>query len=208
MIANYGFLLLLLCLITSLYGVFSALIAAKLRHKRLYLSSKMALTATTMMAIVASGLLVYSFYQRDYNILYVMKNSSNDLPPLYTLTAFWSSLEEKSHTLWTLLLSIVSCVAVWTHSKDNEHIMPYVCAALQLILAWMFLLTVSHSDPFVLNLPAPANGRGMNELLQNFYMAIHPPMLFLGYVGLAIPFAYSIAALMYGDVTEGVDQDG
>ena len=81
--------------------------------------------------------------------------------------------------------------------------MPYVCAALQLILAWMFYLTVSHSDPFVLNLPAPANGRGMNELLQNFYMAIHPPMLFLGYVGLAIPFAYSIAALMYGDVTEG-----
>ncbi len=176
--------------------------AAKLRHKRLYLSAKMALTSTTVMAVCASGLLIYSFYQRDYNILYVMKNSSNDLPALYTLTAFWSSLEG-SHTLWTLLLSIVSCVAVWTHSKDNEHIMPYVSAALQLVLAWMFYLTVTHSDPFVLNLPAPANGRGMNELLQNFYMAIHPPMLFLGYVGLAVPFAYSIAALMYGDITEG-----
>ena len=133
----------------------------------------MALTATTMMAIVASGLLVYSFYQRDYNILYVMKNSSNDLPPLYTLTAFWSSLEG-SHTLWTLLLSIVSCVAVWTHSKDNEHIMPYVCAALQLILAWMFYLTVSHSDPFVLNLPAPANGRG-DERASSKFLHGHSP---------------------------------
>ena len=81
--------------------------------------------------------------------------------------------------------------------------MPYVSAALQLIMAWMYYLTVTHSDPFILNLPAPANGRGMNELLQNFYMAIHPPMLFTGYVGLAVPFAYSIAALMYGDITEG-----
>ena len=131
MLANYGFLLLFLCLITSLYGVLSSLLAAKLRHKRLYLSAKMALTTTTLMALCASGLLIYSFYQRDYNILYVMKNSSNDLPALYTLTAFWSSLEG-SHTLWTLLLSVVSCVAVWTHSKDNEHIMPYVSAALQL----------------------------------------------------------------------------
>ena len=88
MLANYGFLLLFLCLITSLYGVISSLLAAKLRHKRLYLSSKMALTATTVMSLMASALLIYSFYQRDYSNLYVMKNSSNDLPALYTLTAF------------------------------------------------------------------------------------------------------------------------
>ena len=121
----------------------------------------MAPTATTVMSLMASALLIYSFYQRDYSNLYVMKNSSNDLPALYTLTAFWSSLEG-SHTLWTLLLS-VSCIAVWTHSKDNEHTAVCFCC-LTVNNGRMYYLTVTHSDPFILNLPAPANGRGMNEL--------------------------------------------
>jgi cytochrome c-type biogenesis protein CcmF len=176
--------------------------AAFWRHKRLYLSSKLALTVTCASVLAASGLLIWAFYHRDYSIAYVFKNSSNDLPAFYTLTAFWSSLEG-SHTLWTALLTIMATIAVWTSSRDNEHIMPYVSASLQAVLAWMFYLAITHSDPFVPNLPAPPNGRGMNELLQNYYMAIHPPTLFVGYTLLGVPFAYAIAALCYGDITEG-----
>ena len=202
MLANYGFFLVLLCCLISAYGVLSALAAAKWRHRQLYLSSKMALTVSTILITIASGLLCYAFFDRDYSFVYVAKNSSNDLPSIFTLTAFWSSLEG-SHLLWTLFMALVATTAIWTYSKENEHIMPYVSATLQAVLCWMFYLALSHSDPFAAQLPAPPNGRGMNELLQNIYMAIHPPMLFLGYVGLAIPFAYSIAALAYGDITQG-----
>ncbi len=97
------------------------------------------------------------------------------------------------------------CVAlcVSTHGKSNEHLMPFVAAACQLILAWMFYLAISYSDPFGLLLPQARDGQGMNTLLQNPYMAIHPPLLFTGYTTLVIPWAYSIAVLWYGDMTEG-----
>lgn len=202
MLSNIGFYLLFLCAITTGYGFLASVAAARLRHRRLYLSAKMALTSTMVLAVIASGVLMYSLFARDFSIAYVMKNSSTDLPALYTFTAFWSSLEG-SHMLWTLLLTILATVAVWTHAKDNEHIMPYVSAALQIVLCWMYYLAVSYSDPFARSIPAPPDGRGMNELLQNIYMASHPPLLFLGYTALAIPFAYSIAALAYGDITEG-----
>lgn len=202
MLADLGFYLLFLCCMTTCYGVISAVLAAIWRHRRLYRSSRFAGTAAAVMCVTAAGIMVYSLYQRDYSIGYIFKNSSNDLPPIYTLTAFWSSLEG-SHFLWTMLLSIYSTIALWTYTKDNEHIMPYVSGSLQAVLAWMFYLLVSHSDPFLRMFPTMANGQGMNALLQNPYMAIHPPTLFTGYTALAIPAAYSVAALGYGDITEG-----
>ena len=202
MLADLGFYLLLLCLLCTSYGLIAAVLAAWWRHRRLYRSSRLALTTTCVMAASAAALLWYSFFQRDYSIAYIFKTSSNDLPQIYTLSAFWSSLEG-SHFLWTLLLSIYSTIALWTYSRDNEHIMPYVAASLQAVLAWMFYLLISHSDPFVRVFPPHDNGQGMNALLQNPYMAIHPPTLFTGYTALAIPAAYSVAALLYGDITEG-----
>ena len=202
MLGNLGFFLLFLCVIASIYGVAASFGAAFMRHRKLYLSSKAAATMTAVLVTVASVILVYCLYQRDFSIEYIAKNSSLDLPAFYTLTAFWSSLEG-SHFLWTLLLSILVAIAIWSHDRDNEHIMPYVLGTLQAVQGWMFYLLITHSDPFKIALPSPPNGRGMNELLQNFYMAIHPPTLFVGYTATAIPFAYSIAALFYGDITEG-----
>jgi cytochrome c-type biogenesis protein CcmF len=202
MLANQGFFLLYLCLITSIYGVLASLFAAKYRHKRLYRSARMAATATFVMCVTAAGFMWYMLYARDYSVKYIFSNSSNDLPPMYTLSAFWSALEG-SHFFWTLLLAIYSCIAHWTYSKDNEHIMPYVSAFLQGVMVWMFYLLVTYSDPFLPQFPTASNGQGMNALLQNPYMAFHPPSLFTGYTVASIPFAYSMAALCYGDITEG-----
>lgn len=202
MLANLGFYLLFLCCLVSVYGALASLAAAFFRHRRLYRSARMALTTTCVMMLTAAGILWFLLFQRDYSVAYIFRNSSNDLPSWYTLSAFWSSLEG-SHTFWMMLMTIVSTIALWTYSRDNEHIMPYVSASLQAVLAWMFYLAITYSDPFVLQLPVAPNGQGMNALLQNPYMAIHPPTLFLGYVSLAIPFAYAIAALCYGDITEG-----
>lgn len=202
MLANFGFYLLLLCTIFSIYGFIASGTAAYNRSRNLYISAKYAFTLTGVLNLLAAIILWYGFFDRDFSIHYIAKNSSNDLPILYTFTAFWSSLEG-SHFLWTSLLCLVGVVAIWTNSKDNEHIMPYVTATLLAVLGWKYYLLISVSDPFVVNIPAPADGSGMNTLLQNFYMAIHPPMLFIGYVSLAIPFAYTIAALCYGDITQG-----
>lgn len=202
MLADIGFYLLLLCCLATGYGVVAAVLAAYWRHPRLFKSSKVALTSATVMCLSAAAILWYLLFQRDYSVAYIYKNSSNDLPLLYTFTAFWCSLEG-SHMLWTMLISIFSAIAIWTHSKDNEHIMPYVAASLQAVMCWMYYLLVSHSDPFLRMFPALENGQGMNALLQNPYMAIHPPTLFTGYTALAIPAAYSVAALGFGDITEG-----
>ena len=201
-LADIGHYLLLLCTIISIYGVVSALLATRMHHRPLYLSAKMAQTISCALTLAAAAILWWSFFARDYSFTYIFKNSSNDLPPFYTLTAFWSSLEG-SHLLWTLLLAICATLALWTHAKDNEHIMPYVTAALQGVLAWMYYLSLTHSDPFMRMLPLPSDGQGMNALLQNPYMAIHPPTLFVGYTLLAVPFAYGVAALCYGDITSG-----
>ena len=173
-----------------------------LKHQRLYRSAKYAATASGVVITLAAILLWIMLFQRDYSVLYIFENSSNDLPQLYTLTAFWSSLAG-SHFFWALLLAIFSIIAHWSYSKDNEHIMPYVSMFIQAVMIWMFYLLVSFSDPFEMLYPAPENGRGMNALLQNPYMAIHPPTLFVGYTALVVPFAYAMAALCYGDITEG-----
>ena len=177
MYANFGFYLCLLGLILSIYGTGASFFSAVLKHQRLYRSAKYAATASGVVITLAAILLWIMLFQRDYSVLYIFENSSNDLPQLYTLTAFWSSLAG-SHFFWALLLAIFSPIA-HCYSKDNEHIMPYVSMFIQAVMIWMFYLLVSFSDPFEMLYPAPENGRGMNALLQNPYMAIHPPTLLL-----------------------------
>ncbi len=202
MYAHLGFYLMFLCLILSIFGAGSAFFAAKLNDPRLYKSSRASVTTIFLLTVIGAALMWYMLYQRDYSVAYIAKNSSNDLPPFYTLTAFWSSLEG-SHFLWTLLLSMFSAIALWTASPNNDHIMPYVSLTLNGILIWMYYLSVSVSDPFIVSIPAPPNGAGMNALLQNYYMAFHPPTLFTGYSALVVPFAYGFAALCFGEITEG-----
>src|SRR5690242_16105692 len=125
MLPDLGFFLLLLCCATSCYGVVSAVMAAVWRHRRLYRSSRLAVTVTCAMVLCAAVIMWISLFTRDYSVAYVAKNSSNDLPPFYTFTAFWCALEG-SHMLWTTLITVYSTIALWTYSRDNEHIMPYV----------------------------------------------------------------------------------
>src|SRR5262245_26190241 len=109
MLADLGFYLLFLCCMATTYGVVAAILAAVWRHRRLYRSSRLSLTAACVMAVCAAGILWWSLFHRDYSIAYIAKNSSNDLPTFYTVTAFWSALEG-SHFLWTLLLSIYATI--------------------------------------------------------------------------------------------------
>ena len=199
MLRELGFLILVLSLLTSSYGCLSALIACATRQKALLVSSKVAALYTSFLVLLSCATLVIAFYSKDYSILYVYKNSSNDLPVFYRITAFWSSLEG-SHLLWTSLLSFFVSIALWTYHKRNENLMPFIAFVGQGILTWMFLLACTSSNPFRVLFPAAGNGLEMNELLQNPYMMIHPPILFTGYTTMIIPFLYSISSLWQSEI--------
>ena len=203
MFRELGYLLLVFCFLTSVYGTFSAALCQWTKQKSLLISSRVSNLYTSILCFLACCLLSYSFWVSDYSLLYVYKNSSSDLPYFYRISALWSSLEG-SHLLWTFLLSLCSTVSLWSFRHDNESFIPLASVLLQGILSWMYFLTLSSSNPFEASFPIPDNGLGMNELLQNPYMAIHPPCLFLGYTALAIPFAYSFASVWLGRLTGSV----
>lgn len=201
MIRELGYLLLVFSFLTSFYGALTAFICSLTRQRTLLLSSRICSLYTALFALLTCVLLSYSFYFHDYSILYVYKNSSNDLPVFYRFSALWSSLEG-SHLLWTTLLSFCTVCSLWFYHKNNESFLPIVSFCSQSILSWMFFLAVSSSNPFEPAFPVPSDGTGMNELLQNPYMIFHPPSLFLGYTALSIPFCYSLSSMWLGELSK------
>ena len=197
MFGDFGFALLLFASIVSLYSVTASIVSVRMQHAALLQSAKLGSALVCALTFCAAALLFFLFYEHDFSLLYVQRNSSTDLPLRYLLSAFWAALEG-SHLLWTLLLSIVSAVAIWTVAVDNRPLLPYLIAALQSVLSWMLILALTYSDPFKPLFPAATQGAGLNALLQNIYMTIHPPSLFTGYTSLAVPFAYAMAAMCYG----------
>lgn len=164
--------------------------------------SRQSIVASFFCILLSSVTIWYAIFYHDFSVKYVFEHSAIDMPPFYLFTSFWSALEG-SHLLWTLLLSGVCAVAVSTVSKENKsHYLLSICVALSVCLIFMLALNLTVSRPFTRMLTTHPVGLGMNALLQNPYMAIHPPMLFLGYSLLIIPFAYGFAALVKGSITQ------
>ncbi|HEU4393787.1 MAG TPA: heme lyase CcmF/NrfE family subunit, partial [Solirubrobacterales bacterium] len=137
-----------------------------------------------------AALLTDSFELRN-----VAEYSSTTLQPGYKLTALWGS-QAGSLLLWAWILSGFASLVVWVNRHRNRELMPIVMAVMMGIGIFFLALLSFVTSPFETLAQAPAEGRGLNPLLQNFYMQIHPPMLYLGYVGLSVPFAFAIAALV------------
>jgi cytochrome c-type biogenesis protein CcmF len=200
MLGYVGFFLLLLACLLSLYGFISAIFSGLSNQKKFLNSAKSASYSVVILSFSAAILLWWMLFSQDYSLEYVHRNSSLDLPIRYKISAFWSALEG-SHFLWALLLTFYSAVSHRFYHKANEVFLPYVSATLHLLNTWMFYLACTCSDPFKISFPIPTNGSGLNALLQNPYMIIHPPCLFTGYTSLAVSFAYSVAALFLGKMT-------
>jgi len=199
LIANAGFYLLFLCCVFSLYGSVTAFLSVRLSSPRFLQSAHLSAMFVTISSSIAAALLLAGLLMSNYQIRYIAHNTSGDLPFFYKITAFWSS-QEGSHFLWTWIIVLFSFVAQKRYRSSLKPYAPYVSGVLQALLAWMFFIAITYSDVFALDIPAPKNGLGMNPLLQNIYMILHPPTLFIGYSALAVPFAYAMAALAYGSV--------
>ena len=197
---EFGFFSLCLGFIFSIYAFISSFLSFNKPFVGLVSSSRNAILATFLCLLLSSFILWNSLLLHDFSLQYVYEHSSTDMPPWYLLTSFWSALEG-SHLLWTLLLSFWISVSLIKIRKENEFYLPALNFIYSLCLMYMLLLNVTFSAPFNRLFPVGSFGKGMNSLLQNPYMAIHPPILFNGYSVLVIPFANSIAALIYKKIT-------
>ncbi|RXS43976.1 heme lyase CcmF/NrfE family subunit [Idiomarina sp. 29L] len=147
---------------------------------------------------VAFGLLVWGFVSNDFSIAYVAANSNSDLPVAYRVTAVWGS-HEGSFLLWMLMQAgWIAAVALFSRSMPLPMV-ARVLAILGLISIGFYLFMLAVSNPFDRALPLiPVDGRDLNPLLQDPGMIIHPPLLYMGYVGFSVAFAFAIAALISG----------
>jgi cytochrome c-type biogenesis protein CcmF len=176
-----------------LYALVAGSFAAWKRRRRLALSAQNALLAAFGTTLVGAGVLWAALARSDFSFVYVAQHTNKTLPLGYKLSAFWGG-QEGSLLLWLLILSGYAALAVWLNRRTRE-LMAWVVPVLAGVATFFAFMLSFVSSPFD-TAPAPADGAGMVPSLQNPYMLAHPPMLYLGYVGLTIPFAFAMGALL------------
>ncbi|OFW23161.1 MAG: cytochrome C biogenesis protein [Acidobacteria bacterium RIFCSPLOWO2_02_FULL_59_13] len=195
---------LLLAFVLTLYAFAASVLGAMRRKELLQYSSYRATAAVCALVTVAIGCLAYALLTDDFRIAYVAGHSNRALPWYYKITALWSG-QEGSLLFWSWLLSAYGMLAVWLNREKHRAMMPYVVATLAFVQGFFLTLNVFIANPFQLFamnvggqmvVRGPLDGNGLNPLLQYPAMAIHPPLLYLGYVGFTVPFAFALATLL------------
>jgi len=197
MIPELGHFALILALcVAIIQGVFS-IAGAQLGIRSWIVLAKPAAQCQFVLVAVAFGFLTYSFIENDFSVQYVAMQSNSLLPLQYRISAVWGG-HEGSMLLWVLLLSAWS-MAVSIFSKNlPDDMVARVVGVMGLVSVGFYLFILFTSNPFDRLLPPAADGRDLNPLLQDPGLIIHPPMLYMGYVGFSVAFAFAIAALLSG----------
>src|SRR6266850_2424251 len=192
--ADLGRAALVTSFLLLVYALVGGSLAAWKGRRRLAESAQNALLGSFVATVVAAAVLLGALARHDFSFQYVADHTSRELPLGYTLTAFWGG-QEGSLLLWLLVLTGYSVAAVLTARRVGREVLAWVVPTLGLVGTFFALLLVFVASPFATQ-AAVADGAGLNPSLQNPYMAIHPPMLYLGYVGLTVPFAFAMGALL------------
>ncbi len=177
----------------ALYATLAGSYAALRGRRRLRDSARNAFFAAFAGCLVGSSVLIAAFLGDDMRFQYVAGHSSRDLPAVYAFSAFWGG-QEGSLLLWALILTGMGTAALWLNRRLVREALPWTVPILGGIASFFLVLLVFVTSPFATR-PEAVDGAGLNTSLQNPYMMSHPPMLYLGYVGLTIPFAFAMAAL-------------
>jgi cytochrome c-type biogenesis protein CcmF len=197
MIVELGHFALILSLCLAGAQAFFGLVGAHTRHTQWMAAVRPAVAGQFVFVALSFVCLVYAFTQDDFSVLYVASTSNSQLPVIYKFTAIWGA-HEGSMLLW-LLVHVLWTVAVAAFSKQLPHqLLSRVLGVLGLLSIGLTLFILLTSNPFERLIPAAIDGRDLNPLLQDPAFLIHPPMLYLGYLGLAVPFAFAIAAMLEG----------
>jgi cytochrome c-type biogenesis protein CcmF len=198
--AELGRAALVVSLGLSVYALVAGIAAARLRRRRLAFSAQNALVAAFASTLVASGVLLSALLRNDFSFTYVARTTSEALPTAYTISAFWGG-QEGSLLLWLLVLTGFGAAAVRLNRGWARDLIVWAVPVFAAVSTFFAFLLVAVASPFALQ-AAPADGAGMTPSLQNPYMLAHPPLLYLGYVGLTVPFAFAVGALIAGRTDE------
>ncbi|MFM9893568.1 heme lyase CcmF/NrfE family subunit [Achromobacter xylosoxidans] len=199
MIPEIGLFSLILALLAALVQGTLPLVGAATAWRPGMAVARPAAVAQFGLATVAMGCLAWSFLQNDYSVLYVAANSHADLPAAYRLAAVWGG-HEGSLLLWLYLLSAWTLAVALRSARLPPAFVARVLAVMGWISAGFLLFLLFLSNPFERLMPPAMAGRDLNPLLQDPGMIVHPPMLYMGYVGFSVAFAFAIAALLSGEL--------
>jgi cytochrome c-type biogenesis protein CcmF len=181
----------------SIWGGVLAFLGGKWGRGDLVLSAERSVYAVFALTLVASLGIIAAFLGNRYEYWYVYNYSSRELDTWFKVAGLWAG-QRGSLLFWALNLAFFSSIAVWFNRRKNREFMPYVSGVLLGVLAFFLLITLFITPPFEQLAFTPPDGRGLNPQLQNYWMTIHPPTLYLGFTAFTVPFAFGIAALLSG----------
>jgi cytochrome c-type biogenesis protein CcmF len=199
-VADLGRAALIVAFGLALYAVIAGSVAAHDGRRRLHESARNAIVGAFAATAVAALVLLDALHARDFSFTYVAEHSARQLPFPYSVSAFWGG-QEGSLLLWLLVLTGLGSLALALNRDLIRSLLPWTVPVLGGVATFFAFLLVFVSSPFERQ-AAPLDGSGLVPSLQNPYMMIHPPLLYLGYVGLTIPFAFAAGALLSGRVDE------
>ena len=195
--ADFGTISLMAALAVCIYGAVIPHFGVKSNNWNLIRSAQHASILSFFLVAIASGILIHALVISDFSIFYVWKHSSTDMPLIYKITSYWGGLEG-SLLFWILVQSFFAMIVSFRYQYSNREIIPYVITTLNAIMAFLLVLLIGWSNPLEVQTLIPKEGQGLNPLLQNPAMAIHPPALYLGFIGFSVPFAFAIGGLIRG----------
>ncbi len=198
--SDLGLIALFLALTFALYTVGAAIFGAVRHLPQVVRSAQRSTLVVTCCLILASFSLIASFLTHDFGVNYVAEHSSLSMPWYFTTAAFYGG-QEGSLLYWALVLSLFSAIFVLTSKRAPAALVPYILATLMSIMSFFVLVLTMVSNPFIRSATPPPNGSGLNPLLMDPGMLIHPPVLLMGYMSFALPFAFAIAALVTGQLS-------
>jgi cytochrome c-type biogenesis protein CcmF len=198
-----GSFVLLTAFVTCAYAIAASVAGARRRSTRLVESGIGAFYFLAALMIVASAVLLHAFVTGNYAIKYVQRTSDAAMPLAYKFSAYWGGLDG-SIMFWVSLLAICGSLAIYTNRDRHRELMPYVVSVMAATEMFFIFMMIIHKNPFSTFMTTPpTQGKGLSPLLQNFYMAIHPPSMYVGFVAMTVPFAFGLAALITGHLDDG-----
>ena len=198
--ADVGFWTVIFCLLLSVYSAAMWAVGTRRRSRELLESARNGTYAAAAAATIASLALIYLLLTRDFSVRYVYEHTSSHLPTIYVLSAFWAG-QEGSLLLWLWLTTLLAVWLVSGKAALEKPSIPYAVMVLAFTQAFLALVTLVLSSPFESLGRTPVDGYGLNPLLQNIGMVIHPPVVFVGYALYTVPFALAFGALLSGELT-------
>jgi len=211
-VASFGNLSIGLALAFAIYAIFALFYGAKMGRRDLVKSGEHAVYAVFLFVTLSVAALVSLLMKSDFSIEYVANYSNRDLNVFYKFAALWGG-QNGSLLFWSWILTMYGAIAAWINRRHPGKLMPYTLAIVTITSAFFLIINKFGANPFPqlvidhgdggLQAFAPQDGRGLNPLLQHPAMVIHPPLLYLGYIGFVIPFAFCMAALLTRELGAG-----